>query len=192
MSQRAGRGRVYFLQRPSIYGIAVGEHKSMSRKAGRGRVYFFQRPSICGSAGGRTKSSEANGGPRAGVFLSENLKMRVCWGRNRNQWAERRAAGVRGPTPPPHPLQVSLIYAEAPYLWKIFQKPIGNVAKPSPRNAPRCLQDPSRSPAHDGDHPKTPQASFIWHGGDCEQKSAKYVSVIFENLASFMLRFFPC
>ena len=142
MSQRAGRGRVYFFQRPSIYGTAVGEHKSMSRKAGRGRVYFFQRPSICGSAGGRTKSSEANGGPRAGVFLSENLKMRVCWGRNRNQWAERRAAGVRGPTPPPHPLQVSLIYAEAPYLWKIFQIP--SEMLPSP--LPETLQDVFKTP----------------------------------------------
>ena len=51
---RAAGGNNFFKD-PRFAGMLEGRRKSMGRRAGRGRVYLFQKPSICGYARGKQK-----------------------------------------------------------------------------------------------------------------------------------------
>ena len=108
MGRRAGRGWVDFFQRPSICGCAGGETKINGPRGGPWAGIFLSKTlelQVCWgrnqdqwaeyqAAGGDILFSDSQfarlggggtingpkGGPWAGVFLSETLDLRVCWG----------------------------------------------------------------------------------------------------------------
>ena len=64
----------------------------MSRRAGRGRVYFFQRPSNCRRPLGRNKNQWTERRATGGCISFSALDLWAPWGSNKNQWAEGRTA----------------------------------------------------------------------------------------------------
>ena len=84
----------YISVRAPRYASVLGQEQQLTgRRAGCGRVCFMQRPSLCGCVRGSIKLIWPNVLSRAVVFLQVPLDLRACWGRNKNQWAERQAAG---------------------------------------------------------------------------------------------------
>ena len=91
-TERRIAGGYIFFKDPRFVIVLGEEQKAMGRGAGRGRVYFCQRPSICACVG-RGTFQWAEGRAAGGCISFKDPRIVGVLGRNKNQWAEGRAAG---------------------------------------------------------------------------------------------------